>query len=244
MSAFSIKRTFAMLSLLISMSACGNNSAVLPDDPENEPVRAAQEPGSASFSSSLNVTELAVATPEERAAILKLYDYLDPQQLIPNALLEEAVLYYHKNKTTLKNAAVLSVLDFSKRSTEKRLYVVNMKSGSVWSLHVAHGKGSDSNHDGFAESFSNVSGSNASSLGFYRTAETYQGKHGYSLRLDGLSSTNSNARARAVVIHGASYVQDTNVVQGRSWGCPAVSMENHKKLIDLIKGGSLIYAAK
>ncbi|MCP5916770.1 murein L,D-transpeptidase catalytic domain family protein, partial [Klebsiella pneumoniae] len=75
-----------------------------------------------------------------------------------------------------------------------RFFIVDMNSGSVWPLHVAHGKGSDSNHDGYAEKFSNTSGSNASSLGYYITAETYNGSNGYSLRLDGMSSTNSNAR--------------------------------------------------
>ena len=117
-----------------------------------------------------------------------------------------------------------------------------METGSVWNIHVSHGKGSDSNHDGLAEKFSNVSGSNASSLGFYKTAETYQGKHGYSLRLDGLSETNSKARPRAIVVHGADYVKDKEVIQGRSWGCPAVSRMHSKKVIDLIKNGSLILA--
>jgi hypothetical protein len=117
-----------------------------------------------------------------------------------------------------------------------------METGAVWNIHVAHGKGSDSDHDGFAEKFSNVNNSNATSLGFYKTAETYQGSHGYSLRLDGLSSTNSNARSRSIVVHGASYVEDKERIQGRSWGCPAVSMANYTKVINLIKGGSLILA--
>jgi hypothetical protein len=107
---------------------------------------------------------------------------------------------------------------------------------------VAHGSGSDKANDGYAEKFSNVSGSNASSLGFYMTAETYNGKHGLSLRLDGLSSTNSNVRARAVVIHGASYVSDSDIKAGRSWGCPAVSMASKDKVIKMLKGGSIIYA--
>src|SRR5690606_28831407 len=114
-------------------------------------------------------------------------------------------------------------------SNKKRLHVINMSTGAGWSLHVAHGKGSDKNHDAYAERFSNTSGSNASSLGAYLTAETYSGSNGYSLRLDGLSTTNSNARRRAVVVHGASYVKDSNVKQGRSWGCPAVSKANNRK---------------
>ncbi|HWU45027.1 MAG TPA: murein L,D-transpeptidase catalytic domain family protein, partial [Bdellovibrio sp.] len=71
----------------------------------------------------------------------------------------------------------------------------------------------------------------------------YDGSHGYSLSLDGLSSTNSNVRSRAIVVHGADYVSEADVIQGRSWGCPAVAMENRTKLIDMIKNGSIIYAS-
>jgi hypothetical protein len=119
-----------------------------------------------------------------------------------------------------------------------------MKSGSVSQHVVAHGKGSDPNGTGFVERFSNVSGSNASSQGFYLASETYQGKHGLSLRLDGLSSTNNQARARAVVIHAASYVSDGNSKQGRSWGCPALEPGETSGVISRLKGKSLIYAAK
>lgn len=238
-------KTTLILAILISLAACGAETPALPDDPNNEPV-AESFPQGEVVAPSVSVPTVQVPPPESdaRAAVLKLYDYVDPDRVVPDAKLEEALLYYHKSKASLKNASVLTVLDFSQSSTKKRLHIINMNTGKVWSLHVSHGKGSDANHDGFAEKFSNVSGSNASSLGFYKTAETYQGSNGYSLRLDGLSSTNSNARARAVVMHGASYVQDSNVIQGRSWGCPAISTANHKKVIDLLKGGSLIYAAK
>jgi hypothetical protein len=81
-----------------------------------------------------------------------------------------------------------------------------------------------------------------SSLGFYLTAETYNGEHGYSLRLDGLSSTNSNARERAIVIHAADYVAPGEKI-GRSWGCPAVEPRYHQQIIDELKEGALIYAS-
>lgn len=86
-----------------------------------------------------------------------------------------------------------------------------------------------------------------SSLGVYRTAETYQGKHGYSLRLDGLSpGKNSNARKRAIVVHGADYASPRHLQKfdklGRSWGCPALPREQSRAIIDTIKGGSVIYA--
>lgn len=89
--------------------------------------------------------------------------------------------------------------------------------------------------------------SRQSSLGVYRTAETYQGKHGYSLRLDGLSpGKNSNARKRAIVVHGADYASPRHLLKfdklGRSWGCPALPREQSRAIIDTIKGGSVIYA--
>ncbi|MEN0058278.1 MAG: murein L,D-transpeptidase catalytic domain family protein [Bdellovibrio sp.] len=247
MKSFSTARFLVITATLLSLAACGQGIPVLPDDPQNESTavelpenqEATQLP---SETADLPVEEEPAVVLSEREEILKLYDYVDPQHVVPTQPLEEALIYFHKNKSSFKNQTVISIIDFSKKSTQKRWHFVDMKTGEVWSLHVSHGKGSDSNHDGYAEKFSNVSGSNASSLGFYRTAETYSGSNGYSLRLDGLSSTNSNARARAIVVHGASYVQDSNVIQGRSYGCPAISAANHQKVINLIKGGSLIYA--
>lgn len=181
---------------------------------------------------------------EEEAgpSALASYSHLDPQRLIRTSALKTALAFFDKNQKLIKNKNYITLIDFSKSSSQRRMYVVNMKTGSVWTLHTAHGSGSDKNNDGYAERFSNVSGSNASSLGYYLTAETYYGKNGYSLRLDGLSSTNSKARSRAVVVHGASYVQDKTRIQGRSWGCPAVASDYNNTLINIIKSGSLIYA--
>ncbi|WP_347359532.1 murein L,D-transpeptidase catalytic domain family protein [Bdellovibrio sp.] len=250
-------KTLLVLSTTFLLAACGPGLPVLPDDPNNEPTAEMPSEGNNSQGSTETpgvVEPPTVTTPptptvpdevvDGDEAILKQYDYLDPNHIVPTAGLKAAVLYFHKNKTQFKNQSVISVLDFSQKSSQKRWYFIDMKTGAVWNVHVSHGKGSDSDHDGFAEKFSNVSGSNASSLGAYKTAETYQGSNGYSLRLDGLSSTNSNARSRAIVVHGASYVQDSTVIQGRSWGCPAVSQANRDKVINLIKGGSLLYAFK
>lgn len=180
----------------------------------------------------------------DRAGIPAKYSYLDPNKIVPAKALASAVTYYDQNLAKIKNKNYLSVINFAQSSKEARFYIINMTTGAVWPIHVAHGKGSDSNHDGYAEKFSNVSGSNASSLGYYMTAETYSGSHGLSLKLDGLSSTNSNARARAIVIHGADYVEEASRIQGRSWGCPAVTMSYRDKVIGYLKGGSLIYATK
>jgi len=173
------------------------------------------------------------------------YAYVDPSGIVPATPKREALKLYDQMKASLKNPNFLTVIDFSQYSGKKRFYLIDMRSGSVEAYKTAHGSGSDSNHDGYAEKFSNTSGSNASSLGLYRTAETYNGKHGYSLRLDGLSSTNSNARSRAIVVHAADYVNDdTSSKSGRSWGCPALDPSASRRVINFIAGGSLIYAWK
>ncbi|MFM6928860.1 MAG: murein L,D-transpeptidase catalytic domain family protein, partial [Bdellovibrio sp.] len=240
------------------MAACApggfdTSSTKLADDPETEQTTgdnssAAVVPPESSSSSSQSSTApsdgtSAVSSTATDSQILAKYAYVDKNKTINQSMLKNALLYYHKNLSSIKNDDYLSVLDFSLSSTKKRFHIINMKTGDVWSIHTAHGKGSDPDHDGYANKFSNVSGSNASSIGIYKTAETYSGSHGYSLRLDGLSKTNSNARARAVVIHGADYVSEASVIQGRSWGCPAVTMSYRTKLIDMVKGGSIIYAS-
>ena len=134
------------------------------------------------------------------------------------------------------------MVDFSKHSGKKRFFLIDMRTGSVQSHVVAHGSGSDADNNGTAEKFSNLSGSNASSLGYYLTAEIYSGKHGRSMRLDGLSDTNYRARDRAVVVHTASYVKEGNSKQGRSWGCLVLDEDVKDAIVDKIKGGSVIYA--
>lgn len=220
----------------------------LPDDQTHEKV--VTEPSiedleAADYIDSLDFRDPAFeeVLPEEKSLRGRAdYSNLDPQNLVPQNLLNEALAYYKNNLSKIRNKNYLSVVDFSANASKARFFIINMSNGSVLALHVAHGSGSDKNNDGYAETFSNKSGSNASSLGYYLTAETYIGKHGQSLRLDGLSSTNSNARSRAVVIHGASYVQDSNVKAGRSWGCLAVSNASRSKVVSKLEGGALIYA--
>lgn len=142
------------------------------------------------------------------------------------------------------NEDIVSIIDFSKPSTEKRLFIIDLKNQKL--LHhslVAHGKNTGQN---VASSFSNRKGSNQSSLGLYRTGESYQGKHGYSLRLDGLEKGfNDNARSRAIVIHSAWYVSESFIQKngrlGRSFGCPALPSDQSKEIIDLIKDGTCLY---
>ncbi|OGS08983.1 MAG: hypothetical protein A2270_04125 [Elusimicrobia bacterium RIFOXYA12_FULL_51_18] len=178
------------------------------------------------------------------AGALKMYNAadIDPQNIIPSDLKAAAVAYYTANKDKLGNLRYLGVVNFSRHSSIARFYIADITEGTVRSFHVAHGSGSDPDKDGYATIFSNKPNSNASSLGFYLTGDIYTGKHGRSMRLHGLSATNSNAFERAVVIHKAKYVSDNDVQPGRSWGCLAVSLASIDIVIETLKGGALIYA--
>lgn len=165
------------------------------------------------------------------------------EELPSISALEMALEGYEKLNSKLRNE-VLTVIDFSLPSTEKRLWVIDPENGEIL-LHsvVAHGRNSGGL---MAEKFSNIPESYQSSLGFYMTAETYHGKHGYSLRLDGLEKGyNDMARARAIVIHGADYATEAFAKSvgrlGRSLGCPALPSDLSKEAIDLIKDGSLLF---
>lgn len=182
-------------------------------------------------------------TAAQRQQALAKYAFVDHDG-VRDELFERAVLFYEKNRNTIRNERWLGIIDFAKHSRERRFVVLDMEGGPARRFVVAHGSGSDRNNDGVATSFSNASGSNQSSVGFYEVAETYTGKYGLSLRLDGLSSTNSNARRRAVVIHQSTYVNDGAPKQGRSWGCPAVPVEDKPWIVANLKNGAIIYAAR
>jgi hypothetical protein len=144
-------------------------------------------------------------------------------------------------------ARYLVVVDFGRRSTEKRMYVFDTASGTVERFYVAHGKGSEgAADDGMAEVFSNEDGSNSSSLGIYRPMDEYTGAHGRSMRLQGLEPTNSNAFDRAIVLHRADYVSEDLIKQtgrlGRSNGCLAVEPSVADGLIDKLRNNAYIIA--
>ena len=135
-----------------------------------------------------------------------------------------------------------AVVDFNKPSSEKRFFIFDLKNSSYKSYLVSHGKNSG---ELFASSFSNRVGSNQSSLGIYKTAETYTGKHGLSLRLDGMEDTNSNVRERDIVIHEADYVVPDYMGTdraGRSEGCFAVHPSHRDEVIENLKNGSYMIA--
>lgn len=140
---------------------------------------------------------------------------------------------------------VLTVIDYSLPSTEPRLWVIDLRHKRV--LHhelVAHG---DRSGDTMAVAFSNEIGSHQSSLGLFRTDETYTGSYGYALRLTGLEpGVNDHARERAIVVHGASYVSRATIAQcgriGTTWGCPGLPEDVAPQIIDEIAGGSALFA--
>jgi hypothetical protein len=152
---------------------------------------------------------------------------------------------YHKlNASGKLKKDIITVIDFSKSSNEKRLWVIDLNTRQVlFHDYVAHGRNSGNE---FARKFSNLSQSHMSSIGFYLTGETYNGKHGLSLRLDGMDPDfNHNARSRAIVMHGADYVSEDFIKKygrlGRSYGCPSVSVDISDQLIDTIREGSIMF---
>jgi L,D-transpeptidase catalytic domain len=139
----------------------------------------------------------------------------------------------------------LAIIDYSLPSAQPRLWVFDLQSRKLLLIErVAHGRDSGENT---TTRFSNDPGSHQSSLGLYRTSDTYTGHNGYSLHLDGLEpGFNDRAREREIVVHGASYVSEKTIGLrggvGRSWGCPAVSLQIAHTLIDAIKDGQYLFA--
>lgn len=139
----------------------------------------------------------------------------------------------------------LAVIDYSRASTEPRLWVFDLANNTLLFREVvAHGQGTGEN---MARAFSNIDGSHQSSLGLFRTGDTYQGGNGYSMRMVGLEpGTNDKAMSRAIVMHGAPYVNVQTARKqgrlGRSWGCPAVRPEVARQVIDSLKNGQMIFS--
>ena len=140
----------------------------------------------------------------------------------------------------------IGIVDFSRPSGDARFFVVDLMSGAVDSHLVAHGRGSDPDHSGFLERFSNDFGSHASSNGTYTTADYYHGKYGLSMKVRGLDWSNYNAEPRAIVIHNAWYAEPDMIAQhgklGRSEGCFAFSRKSQFEVMRKLAGGRMIYA--
>ena len=142
----------------------------------------------------------------------------------------------------------MGVVDFSLPSSEPRFHLVDLMNGSVESHLVAHGRGSDPDHSGFVERFSNDFGSYATSSGTYVTGDYYDGKYGVSMKVRGLDWSNYNAEPRAIVIHNAWYAEDDMIPLhgklGRSEGCFAMSRTSQYAVMRKLAGGRMIYADK
>lgn len=158
----------------------------------------------------------------------------------------KALMGYYglRHEGRLSDKGILTIVDFTKSSGEKRLWVLDLNKREVlYNTYVAHGRNSG---EVMAESFSNDHKSFMSSIGFYVTEDVYQGKHGKSLRLDGVDANfNTNAMDRCIVMHGAEYATEDFMKQygrlGRSLGCPALPMGEHESIIDTVKGRNALY---
>lgn len=157
-----------------------------------------------------------------------------------------AALDRHRARVLMRDR--VGIVDFSLPSRQPRFHILDMASGTRQTLLVAHGKGSDPDHSGWLERFSNEPGSEASSAGAYLAGDLYTGKHGRSRRLIGLDQSNSNAESRAIVIHGAWYVSTDMARErgklGRSQGCLAVGEGDLDLVLSTLGAGSLIYVDK
>ena len=190
----------------------------------------------------LSRTALNATTPHE--------DYYTAWNLTAAGLSQDAFndamkgYNYLKEKNLLNNTGVITIVDYSKPSFQKRLYVLDMNNGRIlFNTLVAHGRNSGLE---YATDFSNAEESHKTSLGFFITMNTYTGGNGYSLKLQGCEKgINDKALERAIVVHGAGYADESfikyNGYLGRSYGCPAVPEKISKKIIDTIKNGSCMF---
>jgi hypothetical protein len=167
---------------------------------------------------------------------------------IAPGLLRRALDALERHRDSIRYRDFIGVADFSLPSRAPRFHLVNLADRSVQSHFVAHGRGSDPSHTGWLERFSNEIHSNATSSGAYITGSRYVGAHGHSMRLEGLEPTNSNALSRAIVVHGAWYVNEQLIshfgMLGRSEGCFAVADSSLPEIMARLGPGRLIYADK
>lgn len=183
----------------------------------------------------------------ENAAVL--YNSIDFKgELKPDFdLFFKGLVGYNQLKETTKlsaNKEILSLVDFRKSANEKRLWVIDLKNKKIlFHSLVAHGRNSG---EVYASKFSNIASSYQSSLGFYVTGNTYNGKHGISLKLHGVEKgINNLAESRAIVMHGADYVSESYIKKigrlGRSYGCPAVPMDLYKEIVSELAEGTVLF---
>lgn len=168
--------------------------------------------------------------------------------LIGPGLIGAALLAASEHEPEAASQSHLVIVDYSRHSSQERVFVLNRVTGMVTALRAAHGLGSDPDHDGYLDSFSSRPGSQASPDGLFRMAEEYTGRHGRSVRLDGLEGHNHTARARAIVIHAAAYAEPAHLARygrlGRSNGCLVFSAEDLARFLAEVPRGTLIYIGR
>ena len=198
------------------------------------------------IATSKNLTSKNSVISVDEKITMRYTDFVENNNSVPSEeSFKNGMLGYYKlvKEKKVKNK-ILTIIDFSLSSTKKRMWVLDMENNKVLFHNlVAHGQKTGVE---FATKFSNAQNSHESSVGFFLTGETYYGKNGLSLFIDGLEKRfNSNARDRYVVIHGADYATESFVKRvgrlGRSYGCPAVPTKISKELINTIKNKSVVY---
>jgi hypothetical protein len=170
---------------------------------------------------------------------------IDPLNVIADDLEAEALRSYAGHLQARPGAmrtGEIVIVDFRKRSDERRLYIVDMTTGAVQAEYVSHGKGSDPGHTRIAARFSDVMSTGMSSVGAYVGLNRYRGKHGASLRIEGLDPSNDNAYARAIVFHTAGYFQPALGLFGRSFGCFVVEPAVMERVYRAVESGGFLYA--
>ncbi len=181
-------------------------------------------------------------TPMPLTSIDKIYEEASLAPVMEKDVFRMAMTGY--SKIAPENDSLISIIDFSRPSTDKRFYLIDLANRTLlFNTYTSHGVNTG---EDLAVAFSNKNGSRQSSLGFYLTAETYEGKHGTSLKLDGLErGFNNRARKRYIVIHSADYVSENFIKRngrlGRSWGCPALPPGLTQDIIEKIKEGSVLF---
>ena len=221
---------------MLRLGACGATAAILSTAASSSVIPSLVGPTTADPLAPFNSQPPAraqILTPQAPAGI-------DPQLFArAKAALDQHQIYARDT---------IGIADFSKPSSEARFHVVDLATGDVESHRVCHGRGSDPAHSGYLERFSNDFGSYATSNGTYTTADYYDGKYGLSMKVRGLDWSNSNAEARAIVIHNAWYAEDDMVplhgMLGRSEGCFAMSRESQYAVMRRLAGGRMIFAEK
>lgn len=204
--------------------------------------------GALAVSTARSIGATFVAGPVDDRHNVPPANFLDGSPLPNPKLLRQALAALDHHAGDIAHRDRIGIVDFSVSSSKPRFHLVDLRNGQASSFLVAHGSGSDPDHTGFAQRFSNAFGSNASSEGAFVARDYYVGKHGRSQRLVGLDASNNNALARALVIHGAWYANAemlrTHGKLGRSQGCFAVGDADLDKVFGALGEGRLLYARK